>query len=56
MARIFPIIWFIFIAGVMYNIWQSPYHSRDEKFLWMGVVFFFPVIGILMWLLYGMRK
>lgn len=55
MIRILPILWMIFVVGVLYNIWNSSYHSRDEKFLWMGVVFFFPGIGIIMWMIYGRR-
>jgi hypothetical protein len=55
MFQLLPILWMIFVVGVMYNIWQDLYLARNEKFLWMGVVFFFPGIGIIFWLMRKMR-
>ena len=53
---LFPLVYFAFLVIVMINIWDSPYHSRQEKLMWMGLTFFFPGLGILGWLLYGRRK
>ncbi len=53
---LFPLIYLAFLAIVMFNIWDSPYHSRQEKLMWMGFTLFFPGIGILAWLLMGQRR
>lgn len=55
MIRLMPILWLIFLAGVIYNIWQAPI-TQESKWLWTGVVFFFPGVGVVMWLLYGRTR
>ena len=55
MVRLIPILWIAFLIIIVLDIWKQPV-SQDTKFLWTGVVFFFPGIGVLAWVLYGRNR
>ncbi|MEO0900031.1 MAG: PLDc N-terminal domain-containing protein [Bacteroidota bacterium] len=56
MIRIYSLAFLLFAAFVVFSIWDSPYHSQQDKLMWTGIVIFFPGVGILFWLLYGRRN
>lgn len=43
------------VIWALVNIFQSSY-STGGKILWAAVVFFMPVLGFILWLLFGPRS
>lgn len=54
MIRIYPLLWLVFLAFVLAQIWKAPM-TQDTKIMWTGMVIFLPGVGIAMWLIYGQR-
>lgn len=49
------IVHFVIIIWAVVNIFQSG-ESTVSKALWTALVFFFPLLGLLIWFLAGPRK
>ncbi len=52
-ASIGTFIWVIILFVVIKNIWQSENRGGTDKILWTALVFFFPVVGVIVWWLFG---
>ncbi len=50
------ILWFVLTIGVLVNVWKEGKQETLGKLLWTVGVLAFPVLGPVIWLLYGSRS
>ncbi|MCB0837183.1 MAG: PLDc N-terminal domain-containing protein [Bacteroidetes bacterium] len=50
------ILWFVLTIGVLVNIWKEGKQETIGKLLWTVGVLAFPVLGPIIWILYGTRS
>lgn len=55
-ASIGTFIWVIILFIAIKNIWQSQNRGETDKILWTGLVFFFPIIGVIIWWIFGGKE
>lgn len=51
-AGIFSVAWLVVLFLVLRNIWDGA-RSQSGKVLWSLGVFFFPIVGVLCWWMFG---
>jgi Phospholipase_D-nuclease N-terminal len=51
----FGLIWLIILILVFRNIWTSGGSGETNKIVWSLIVFIFPVVGVILWWLFGKK-
>ena len=55
-GSLFFLLWLIYIiiwAGVLIDILKSDFRGGSDKIVWLLVVFFLPLIGLILYFLIG---
>ncbi|MDX2250005.1 MAG: PLDc N-terminal domain-containing protein [Bacteroidia bacterium] len=47
------VLWFVLTIGVLVNIWRESNKETIAKLLWTVGVLAFPVLGPVIWILFG---
>ena len=47
------LLWFLFTLGVLVHIWRDETTETLTKFLWTGAIFFMPLLGPILWIIFG---
>lgn len=50
---VISILWFVLTIGVLVNIWRESNKETVSKLLWTVGVLAFPVLGPVIWILFG---
>lgn len=50
------LLWFLFTLGVLVHIWRDESTETLGKFLWTAAIFFMPLLGPLIWIIFGRNR
>lgn len=50
---VISVLWFVLTIGVLVNIWRESNKETIAKLLWTVGVLVFPVLGPVIWILFG---
>jgi Phospholipase_D-nuclease N-terminal len=49
-------VWFLLTVGVLFRVWRADSYTGTSKVLWTLGVFMAPILGPVVWLLFGKRN
>ncbi|MFK7972265.1 MAG: PLD nuclease N-terminal domain-containing protein [Bacteroidia bacterium] len=52
-GSIFALIHLVLAIMALYSIWNDDSMEGTAKLLWSGAIFFFPLVGLILWWLFG---
>ncbi len=48
-------LWLLTLAAI-WHAWSHSFPNENERLIWMAVCVFFPVLGLLAYILFGLRR
>ena len=55
LGSLIGIVWFLLTLGMLFNLWKESKKPTLNKILWTGGILFAPVLGPILYMLFGMK-